>query len=820
MLQMRIMAKIFSVMIKKNWHAEDSMKYGYFDEATREYVITRPDTPAPWANYLGSPEYGAILSNNAGGYSFVRSGANGRILRYRFNAGDKPGRYVYLRDRESGDYWSVSWQPVGKPLDQFQSECRHGLSYSVISSQYSDIRAETLYYVPLGKTYEVWRVRVKNTGTRERSLSAVGFAEFTTDSNYEQDGVNLQYTQFITRTYFKNGQMIFQTRNENCGRRPDGSNGLERFFALAGAPVSSYCGDRDEFLGRYHTYGNPVALERGDCGGILNYNGNPCGALQTDFSLQPDESLEFCFLLGAHSESEAKRIADAYCGLGRVEQDWNELKTYWRGKLHNLRVDTPDENFNCMVNTWNAYQCFITFVWSRAASFVYCGLRNGYGYRDTVQDIQGILHLAPEMALGKIRLMVSGQVSSGAGLPLIPYNYRPGHVKLPGEQGYQYDPYRADDALWLFPTIWKYICETGNTSFLDEVIPFADKGEATVYEHLKRAVRFSRMHSGAHGMPAGLSADWNDCLRMGEKGESSFVAFQLYYGMRILKQFAGWEKEDNFAKELSREAAELKETIFRNCWQGDRFIRGIREDGAKVGSKGDPEADFWLNPQSWAVISGCADGAQGRAVLDETEQRLNTEYGAMLLDPPYRDHAFEGARMLLFNASTKENGGIFSQAQGWLILAESLLGHGDRAFRYYRECSPAEMNDRAEIRGIEPYAHGQFTEGSRSPNFGRSHVHWLTGTASTVMVGCVEGILGIRPVLDGIVICPSVPSTWKKFTMRKIFRGAVLNIVVRNPEGAQGGRAEIELNGRDLRGNFIPANELRPSNDIVVTMLK
>jgi hypothetical protein len=350
-----------------------------------------------------------------------------------------------------------------------------------------------------------------------------------------------------------------------------------------------------------------------------------------------------------------------------VEQDWNELKTYWRGKLHNLRVDTPDENFNCMVNTWNAYQCFITFVWSRAASFVYCGLRNGYGYRDTVQDIQGILHLAPEMALGKIRLMVSGQVSSGAGLPLIPYNYRPGHVKLPGEQGYQYDPYRADDALWLFPTIWKYICETGNTSFLDEVIPFADKGEATVYEHLKRAVRFSRMHSGAHGMPAGLSADWNDCLRMGEKGESSFVAFQLYYGMRILKQFAGWEKEDNFAKELSREAAELKETIFRNCWQGDRFIRGIREDGAKVGSKGDPEADFWLNPQSWAVISGCADGAQGRAVLDETEQRLNTEYGAMLLDPPYRDHAFEGARMLLFNASTKENGGIFSQAQGWLI---------------------------------------------------------------------------------------------------------------------------------------------------------
>lgn len=794
------------------------MKYGYFDETNKEYVITRPDTPAPWANYLGSPEYGAILSNNAGGYSFVQSGANGRILRYRFNADDKPGRYVYLRDQKSGDYWSVSWQPVGKPFQQFKSECRHGTAYSILSSQYSGIHAETLYYVPLGKTYEVWHVCVKNESKEERSLSAVGFAEFTTSSNYEQDGVNLQYTQFITRTYFKNQNMILETCNENCDRGADGSNGLERFFALAGAPVSSYCGARDAFLGAYHSYGNPAALENGTCGNLLNYNGNPCGALQTDFTLLPGESKDFNFILGAHPENVAQRITALYVDGSRAERELAELKNYWHGKLKGLQIKTPDANFDCMVNTWNAYQCFITFIWSRAASFTYCGLRNGYGYRDTVQDIQGIIHLAPEMALEKIRLMISGQVSTGAGLPLIPYDYCPGKVKLPGEEGYNYDPYRADDALWLFPTVWKYVCETGNLSFLDETLPFADKGKATVYEHLQRAIQFSLTHSGAHGMPAGLSADWNDCLRLGERGESSFVAFQLYYAMRILKKFAEQKQDTVYMEQLKKDAVKLRDSIQRCCWQGDRFIRGVRENGEKVGSKGDAEADFWLNPQSWAVISGCADTQQSRKVLDETEKRLNTEYGAMLLDPPYKGHAFEGARMLLFNASTKENGGIFSQSQGWLILAESLLGRGGHAYRYYKECSPAEQNDRAEIRRLEPYIHGQFTEGAHSPNFGRSHVHWLTGTASTVMVGSVEGILGLRPKLDGIEICPAVPAEWKSFSMRKKFRGTVLNIRVENPDGAEGGAAEITLNGKDLGGSFIPAKELCPENDIVVRM--
>ncbi|MFU0831666.1 MAG: N,N'-diacetylchitobiose phosphorylase [Oscillospiraceae bacterium] len=796
------------------------MQYGYFDDANREYVITKPDTPEPWANYLGSPEYGAIISNNAGGYSFVRSGANGRLLRYRFNSipADQPGRYIYIRDKANGDFWSGSWQPVGKPLDVYRSECRHGLSYTVITSSYSGISTETLYMVPLGRTHEVWRFKIRNDGNKKRSLSVFGCAEFTNDGNYEQDGVNLQYTQFITRTCFKENR-IMQLHNEFWGRKPNGSNGEERFFGVTGAPVSAWCGDREEFIGPYRSYANPISVEKGQCKNTPNYGGNSVGVLQIDFELAPGEEKQLCFVLGPGADNEAKKILAEYEDPHCAETRWEEIKDFWEEKLCRFSVSTPNENFNHMVNTWNAYQCFITFIWSRAASFTYCGLRNGLGFRDTVQDIQGILHLVPEMALGRIRLMLSGQTSCGAGLPLVGFHHEPGNVKLPGDPDYDYDPYRSDDALWLFPTISQYIGETGNIQFLDEVIPFADCGEADVYEHLWRAIRFSLDHIGAHGLPAGLYADWNDCLRMGEKGESVFVAFQLYYAMRILHDFARMREDHESMAQLDAECAKLKKVLNDVCWDGDRYLRGIRESGEKVGSKDDPEANLWLNPQSWAVISGCADKEQAETVLETVYQRLNTEYGAVILDPPYREHGFNGTRMLLFNPSIKENGSIFSQTQGWLILAEAMAGHGNRAFEYYRKCNPAEQNEHAEIRRLEPYAHGQFVEGPQSPHAGRAHVHWLTGTASTVMTACIRGILGLLPTVDGLKIRPCVPADWKEFKMEKVFRGKRLHITVKNPNGAQSGDVQIILNGETLPDDLIPFGQMETENNIVVTLL-
>lgn len=797
------------------------MNYGYFDEERREYVITRPDTPAPWANYLGSPEYGAIISNNAGGYSFVKSGANGRILRYHFNSDDTPGRYLYLRDDVSGDYWSASWQPVGKELTVYKNECRHGTAYTKITAEYTGITSEALYYVPLNKTHEVWRLKVKNDSQTERKLSVFGYAEFTNDSNYEQDQINLQYTLFITRTYFKNNK-ILQTINQNEQKNAEGTNGKERFFGCRGAAVTSYNGDKAAFLGSYRTYGNPIAVERGHCDNVLNYNSNSCAALHSALTLKPGETREIVYILGRHNDKASEEILKTYEDTGTTEKELQELKDYWHKKLDNFQVNTPSKEFNSMINTWNAYQCFITFIWSRAASFLYCGQRNGYGYRDTVQDIQGIIHLDPAMAKERIRFMLSAQVDNGGGLPLVKYDHNAGHEDTPDDYSYAqatgHPAYRADDALWLFPTILKYIGETGDAGFLQEVIPYANKDEDTVYGHLKRAIRFSMERQGDHKMPAGLHADWNDCLRLGKKGESTFVALQLYYAMSIIRDLAENQKDGEYIDYISKVQAELFETIQNHCWEDDRYIRGIKEDGQVIGSKKNEEASMWLNPQSWAVISGLAGKEQAEAALESVYRELNTPYGVRLMAPSFIDHAFPGALAILFNPSTKENGGIFSQPQGWIILAESLMGHGNRAFQYFKESSPAMQNDHGEVRVLEPYVHGQFTESTESPFEGRSHVHWLTGTASTVMVGCVEGILGMRPDLGGLRIAPSIPSEWKGFTIKKVFRGRYLNIRVENKDGREGGYREMYLNGVRLMENYIPEEQMKKENEVLLVM--
>ena len=798
------------------------MNYGYFDGENKEYVITNPQTPGPWANYLGSPEYGAIISNNAGGYSFVKSGANGRVIRYRFNsvAVDQPGRYVYIKDAETGEYWSGSWAPVCKPLEEYKSECHHGTAYTVISSEYKKIRSEVSYYVPLGATYEVWAAKITNKDSVARKLNVTGYCEFVNDNNYEQDQVNLQYTLFITRTYFKD-KFILQKQNE-VFRNPNN----ERFLGLAKGKVDAYCGDRDSFVGSYRSYANPKGIEEG-LKGDLNYNTNSCGALQSDLTLQPGETKELIYILGQKPEAVAREIIEKYEADGVVDAEIAELKNYWHAKLDNFQVETPDEDFNNMVNTWNAYNCFITFTWSRAASFQYCGLRNGFGYRDTVQDIQGIIHLAPEMAKKQIVFMLSAQVTNGAGLPLVKYTHTPGKENHPDENDENsvyaketgHPSYRADDALWLFPTVYKYISESGDIAFLDEEISYAnDDASGTVYEHLKKAIEFSANHLGAHGMPAGLHADWNDCLRLGKKGESTFVAFQLVYAIKKLREYAVLKNDTEYIAYLDEFQEKLK-GILDGCWNEDRWVRGYMEDGVTViGKRTDPEANMWLNPQSWAVISGFSSPEQAKLSMDSVERELNTPYGAMVMYPPYFDHGFNGALMQCFNKCTKENAGIFSQPQGWLILAEALLGNGNRAFKYWKEAAPATYNDNAEHRVLEPYVYGQFVEGKDSPFAGRAHVHWLTGTASTVMVGTVEGILGMRPDAEGLRINPSIPSEWKSMTIRKNFRGKKLVIRVQNENGAENGYKECILNGEKLESNYIPAAMLKDENEVLYIM--
>ena len=555
----------------------------------------------------------------------------------------------------------------------------------------------------------------------------------------------------------------------------------------------------------------------------MAYNGNCVGALSTVLGLKPGESRTIAFVLGEKGPVESEQIMKSYASPEEIcGKEVEVLKAMWRERFSHFKVKTPCPEFDTMINTWNAYNCFMTFTWSRAASFFYCGLRNGYGYRDTVQDIQGVIHLSPEEAADKIRFMLSAQVHHGGGLPLVKFSHNAGHEDTPEDDSYVratgHPAYRADDALWLFPTVYKYISETGNIAFLDEVIPFANRDEGSVYEHLKRALDFSLNHLGPHGMPAGLYADWNDCLRLGKNGESAFVAFQFYYAFTILREFAAEKNDAEYLKYLEEKQEALGKKLIELCWDGDRFIRGYTEEGETIGKGTDPEANMWLNPQSWGVISGLADPEKARLSMDNVYERLNTEYGAVLMDPPYHLHAFDGALAVIFNAGVKENGGVFSQSQGWLILAEALMGRGNRAFTYFCENAPSMQNDRAEIRVIEPYCYGQFTEGKASPHAGRSHVHWLTGTASTVMVGCVEGILGMRPDLHGIKIAPSIPSDWKELEIEKDFRGRKLHITIENPYGKESGFTTMTVNGKPCEGNYVPEALLTENTEIVLTM--
>ena len=796
------------------------MRYGYFDDANYEYVIERPDTPRSWTNYFGTRDYGAIITNNAGGYSFYRSAAIGRFMRLFFNSVplDQPGRYFYLRDQESGDYWSASWQPVGKSLEEYKSTCRFGTSYAVIDSEYSGIRSETTYFVPLGQSFEYWWLELTNQSDRPRKLSLFTYCEFTSEWNIFQDGFNLQYSTFIAKSNWREG-MVRAAVVDNLPGSEDftrGDQGRWSFLSLVGGEAVGHELDREQFIGPYRSYHNPLAVERGSCTGSEAYCGNACGCIQTDIELQPGETRQLLVLLGVgKAEEDGVRVREEFGNVERAGEELEKLKEEWHGRLGSFVVESPDEDFDHMVNVWNAYNALITFYWSRSASLVYTGdNRDGLGYRDTVQDILGVLSAIPEEAGERLELMITGQEANGGARPEVkPYAHRPGEMEpTPPEE------VRSDDALWLFNTVPAYVAETGDIEFYDKVLPYADAGEDTVLGHLRRALEFSIEHSGAHGLPCGLRADWNDCLVLGFEGESVFVAFQLRYGLETYAGIADQLGREGEATWSRGELGKLDAALQEHTWDGEWFVRAFREDGLTFGSSDSDQGSIFLNPQSWAVISGAATGEQARRCMESVEEQLATEYGLMVCAPPFTDIECDVVRAILFNPGVKENGSIFNHTQGWAVMADCRLGNGDRAYRYYRAYMPSRFNDEPEVRGIEPYVHCQSTHSRFSERFGSSCLPWLSGTASWSYYAATQHILGIRPEEGGLRIDPCIPSEWKGFSVRRLFRGRQLNITVENPEGVEKGVAKVVLNGESIEGNLIFPDSLQEENEVRVVM--
>lgn len=796
------------------------MQYGYFDDAAKEYVITRPDTPKSWSNYLGSTAYGAIVTNNAGGYSFYQSAAQGRFVRLRFNAVpmDQPGRYIYLRDMENADFWSASWQPVGKPLADYRCECRHGTAYTIISSEYADVRAETTYFVPLGATYEVWRVRLTNIGTRPRRLKAFTYVEYATNWSAANDLINLQYAQHIAKMTIVDG-IVDHGTNVSIPPNPDNfedaDQGRHTFLGLAGATPSGFDTDRTTFLGAYGTYAKPAAVEKGVCSGSLAAGDNPCGALEVEIVLAPGETKEFSVVMGVgQAVTEGKAAIAAFSAPGAVDAALQRLKTHWHAQIDALQAQTPDAAFNSMLAMWGPFNALMTYSWSRAASLIYAGERDGLGYRDSVQDMLGVMHGMPREAVQRLELMLTGQVSTGGAMPVIkPFAHHPGEEKCPTES-----EYRSDDCLWLFVSVPEYVKETGDVDFFRKILPYADRGADSVLGHLKRAIEFNLERVGGHGLPCGLSADWNDCIRLGENGESVFVAQQLRYALHVYGDICRRLAEADEAAWADAKLAAFDTLLAAHSWDGAWYLRAYRADGFTFGSAASREGKIFLNVQSWAVLSGHAGPERGARAMEAVHERLATDYGLMICDPPFVETDYTVMRAALFNPGMKENASIFTHTQFWAVIAETMLGHGDRAWTYYRATLPSAWNDRAEVREIEPYVYCQYTHSKYSPRFGASRVPWLSGSAAWSYYAATRYILGIRPEYDGLRIDPCIPAAWDGFTVVRRFRDATVRITVRNPLHVEKGVRRLIVNGQTIPGALISVADLRAEMDVQVEM--
>ncbi|NLW55023.1 MAG: glycosyl transferase [Firmicutes bacterium] len=785
------------------------MRYGYFDDASREYVIENPATPMSWVNYLGTAEYCGIISNNAAGYAFYQSAKTGRLLRFRFNSipMDRPGRYIYLRDNEDGDYWSASWQPVGKPLTEYKSLCRHGLGYTVFTSEYRGISTHYRVFVPVDRPVEFWEVEITNHSDQVRDLSLFAYAEWCF-WHMDQDLTNFQYILYTCRLGYEDGIIDYSIRLWP-NQRPQG-------FMASILPVESFDTDRDEFIGRYRHEGNPYAVERGQCANSIAIGGNPCGALQNRLTLAPGEQRYALFIVGIGAAgkegAECKKI---YSDRRRVDAEFTKLQEYWAKRITKLTCHTPSVELNSMVNIWNQYQCHTTFNWSRSASFNEAGGRDGLGYRDTNQDILGVVHAIPAAVRDKLTALLKGQLSCGAALHSVqPLSWKQGRHNRPPE-----DQIYSDDHLWLLLSVPAYLKETGDLAYLEHIVAYADEGAASVYEHLKQALEFSWTKRGPHGLLLGLAADWNDCINLQGQGESIWSTFLYYKGLTEFITLAEYLGRTTDVAHFTSYRAQIKQSIDDYAWDGRWFLRGYLDSGRKLGGQESEQAKIFINAQTWAVLAGVAERERLLLAMDSLQELLATEYGILKNYPAYREHIREVGAITDFPPGLKENAAIFCHTNAWAVIAEALLGRGDRAFAYYLSYLPATKNDHAELYTMEPYVYAQFITGKEHPSkFGQARNSWLTGTAAWSFVAVTQYLLGIRAAYEGLIIDPVIPSEWDGFTVTREFRGRKLAIKVSNPDRVSQGVARLLLNGERLPGGLVPLAKMKEENLVEVVL--
>ena len=809
------------------------MKFGHFDDAQKEYVITSPRTPLPWINYLGCENFFSLVSNTCGGYSFYKDAKLLRLTRYRYNNVplDSNGHYYYIKD--GGTIWNPGWMPTKTELDSY--ECRHGMGYSVFKGSKNGLTAELTDFVPMGSTCEINKLTLKNTTTDTKEFSVFSYVEFCL-WNAMDDMTNFQRN-------FSTGEVEIHADGSQLFHKTEYRERRNHYAVYAvNAPVVGFDTDRNSFLGAYGENSSPAVVTNGESRNSVASGWSPIGSHHLKVTLAPGEEKTYIFVLGYLENPVAEKWigrpedgvinrapADALLAkfdtTEKADAALADLKAYWNNLLGHFTISSSEEKLDRMVNIWHQYQCMVTFNMSRSASYFESGIGRGMGFRDSCQDLLGFVHLIPDRARERILDIAATQFEDGSAY----HQYQPLTKKGNADIGSGFN----DDPLWLIASAAAYIKETGDYSILDEMTPYdSDPSKATDFmEHLRRSFNYTVKHLGPHGLPQIGRADWNDCLNLncfseepgesfqtfgpseGPNAESVFIAGMFVkYGKDYVEicRRRGLDAEANEAEEAIHK---MEATVLDAGWDGEWFLRAYDHYKNKVGSKECEEGKIFIEPQGFCVIAeiGLKEGNCLKA-MQSVEKYLDTKYGIVLLQPAYHRYHVELGEISSYPPGYKENAGIFCHNNPWISIAETVVGRGNRAWQVYTRTCPAYIEDISEIHRTEPYVYSQMIAGKDAPNFGEAKNSWLTGTAAWTFLDVSQYILGIRPDYDGLVIDPCIPSHMDGFTAKREFRGVTYHITVKNPSHVEKGVAKTIVDGKEITGNMIPAADVTGSD--------
>lgn len=796
------------------------MKYGFFDDQNKEYVITTPKTPYPWINYLGTQEFFSLISNTAGGYCFYKDARLRRITRYRYNNVpiDMGGRYFYIND--NGTLWSPGWSPVKAELDSY--ECRHGMGYTKITGSKNGITSEVLFFVPLNFNGEIHRVRIKNTTAENKTLKLFSCIEFCL-WNAQDDQTN--YQRNLSTGEVEVEKSVIYHKTEYKERRNHFA------FYSVNADITGFDTDRDTFVGLYNGYEAPQVPISGEPTNTIAHGWGPMASHCITVELKPGEEKEYDFILGYVENDEndkweskgvinkkkAYKMIEEIGNPAAVQAAFEEMQDSWNNLFTQYKLEHKDEKLCRMVNIWNQYQCMVTFNMSRSASYFETGIGRGMGFRDSNQDLLGFVHQIPDRARERILDIAATQFETGGAY----HQYQPLTKKGNDEIGSNFN----DDPLWLIAGVAAYLKETGDMSILDEMVPFDndENNKATLFEHLKRSFYHVVNNLGPHNLPLIGRADWNDCLNLncfsntpgesfqtttskdGKVAESVLIAGMfVYYGPEYVRLCELTGKADE-AKKAQEEVDKMNESVKKYGWDGEWFVRAYDDFGKKIGSNENEEGKIFIESQGFCSMAGIGiENGYVEKALDSAKKYLDTPYGLVLNNPAFTKYYINMGEISTYPAGYKENAGIFCHNNPWIIAGETVIGRGDRAFEYYKKIAPAYTEEISDIHRTEPYVYSQMIAGKDAAKPGEAKNSWLTGTAAWNFVVISQNILGIKPDYNGLMIEPCIPKDWDGYKVSRKFRNATFEISITNPDHVSKGVKKLIVDGKEIDGNIIP----------------